>query len=84
MWEEKTWIALWYAIHSDFLSLWSWYGEEEWEKTKASKEYNKKTLRLMGFIENDEGEWVKKGVTTPQQSVLEDEKADEEAEEEEA
>lgn len=49
-------------------------GGEEREKTKTSKEYNKNTLRLMGFIENEEGEWVKKGVTTPQQSVLEDEK----------
>ncbi|KAB1223154.1 hypothetical protein CJ030_MR2G016455 [Morella rubra] len=30
------------------------------EKPKDSKEYNKKTLRLMGFVQNDDGEWVKK------------------------
>ncbi|KAB1227292.1 hypothetical protein CJ030_MR1G016850 [Morella rubra] len=35
------------------------------EKPKDSKEYNKKTLRLMGFVQNDDGEWVKKGVVTP-------------------
>ncbi|KAB1223568.1 hypothetical protein CJ030_MR2G009167 [Morella rubra] len=36
------------------------------EKPKESKEYNKKTLRLMGFMQNEDGEWVKKGVVTPQ------------------
>ncbi|KAB1228122.1 hypothetical protein CJ030_MR4G013724 [Morella rubra] len=35
------------------------------EKPKESKEYNKKTLRLMGFIQNEDGEWVRKGVVTP-------------------
>ncbi|KAB1206376.1 hypothetical protein CJ030_MR7G018893 [Morella rubra] len=35
-------------------------------KLKDSKEYNKKTLRLMDFMQNEDGEWVKKGVVTPQ------------------
>lgn len=35
------------------------------EKPKESKECNKKTLRLMGFVENEDGDWVKKGVMTP-------------------
>ncbi|KAB1228136.1 hypothetical protein CJ030_MR4G013738 [Morella rubra] len=28
------------------------------EKSKDSKKYNKKTLRLMGFVQNDDGEWI--------------------------
>ncbi|KAB1212748.1 hypothetical protein CJ030_MR5G023942 [Morella rubra] len=34
--------------------------------SKASKEYNQKTLRLMGFTQNDEGFWIKKADATPQ------------------
>ncbi|KAB1203353.1 hypothetical protein CJ030_MR8G016498 [Morella rubra] len=49
------------------------------EKPKESKEYNKKTLRLMGFMQNEDGEWVKKGVVTPQkkeQGVLNEEESE--------
>ena len=35
------------------------------EKPKDSQEYNKKTLRLMGFMQSEDGEWVKKSVVTP-------------------
>ncbi|KAB1209857.1 hypothetical protein CJ030_MR6G013686 [Morella rubra] len=47
-------------IGKKFFDLYGWM-----EKPKDSKEYNKKTLRLMGFVQNDDGEWVKKGVVTP-------------------
>ncbi|KAB1212379.1 hypothetical protein CJ030_MR5G020714 [Morella rubra] len=53
------------------------------EKFKDSKEYNKKTLRLMGFIQNEDGEWVKKGVVTPQKGSEQDSDSDEESEDEE-
>ncbi|KAB1212411.1 hypothetical protein CJ030_MR5G023953 [Morella rubra] len=33
---------------------------DDHKKPKASKEYNQKTLRLMRFIQNEDGEWVKK------------------------
>ncbi|KAB1203470.1 hypothetical protein CJ030_MR8G006648 [Morella rubra] len=35
------------------------------EPPKASKEYNQKTLKLMGFIQNEEGFWIKKTDVTP-------------------
>lgn len=57
-------------------------GGKDQEKPKASKEYNKKTLRLMGFIENEDREWIKKRVATPQQSVTEDEDIEEKEDEE--
>ncbi|KAB1220557.1 hypothetical protein CJ030_MR3G015810 [Morella rubra] len=41
-------------------------GGEVRETPKASKEYNQKTLRLMGFTQNDEGFWIKKADATPQ------------------
>ncbi|KAB1213238.1 hypothetical protein CJ030_MR5G022427 [Morella rubra] len=44
-------------------------------KPKESKEYNKKTLRLMGFVETDNGECVRKVVVTPKKV---DSKAEEE------
>ncbi|KAB1223120.1 hypothetical protein CJ030_MR2G024866 [Morella rubra] len=57
-------------------------GGEEKENPKESKEYNKKTPMLMGFIENENGEWVKKGVVTPQKGGPESNEDDEvEAEE---
>lgn len=49
-------------------------GGEEKERPKVSKEYNKKTLRLMG-------EWVKKGVVNPQKGAPESEEEDEEDDE---
>lgn len=44
-------------------------GGEERKRAKDSEEYNKKTLRFMGFIENEDGEWVKKGIVIPQKGV---------------
>ncbi|KAB1215942.1 hypothetical protein CJ030_MR4G006346 [Morella rubra] len=48
------------------------------EKPKETKEYNKKTLRLMGFVETDDGEWVRKGVVTPKKVDSKTEEEDEE------
>ncbi|KAB1203981.1 hypothetical protein CJ030_MR8G002124 [Morella rubra] len=53
------------------------------EKPKESKEYNKKTLRLMGFMQNEDGEWVRKGVVTPQKGREGGSDSEEESEDEE-
>ncbi|KAB1219709.1 hypothetical protein CJ030_MR3G019162 [Morella rubra] len=53
------------------------------EKPKDSKEYNKKTLRLMEFVQNEDGKWVKKGVVTPKKGTEEGLDFEEEDEDEE-
>ncbi|KAB1213231.1 hypothetical protein CJ030_MR5G022420 [Morella rubra] len=53
------------------------------EKSKESKEYNKKTLRLMGFMQNEDEEWVRKGVVTPQKGREGGSDSEEESEDEE-
>ncbi|KAB1213071.1 hypothetical protein CJ030_MR5G019242 [Morella rubra] len=53
------------------------------EKPKESKENNKKTPRLMGFIQNDDREWVKKGVVTPQKGSAWDSDFEKESDDEE-
>ncbi|KAB1204166.1 hypothetical protein CJ030_MR8G025874 [Morella rubra] len=53
---------------------------KEREKPKASNEYNQRTLRLIGFVQTEDGELVKKEVTTSQE-ILEEEEVEEEAEE---
>ncbi|KAB1223365.1 hypothetical protein CJ030_MR2G016104 [Morella rubra] len=70
-----------YQGWSNFVEL-NELGGEERDELKVSKEYNKKTIQLMGFIENAEGEWVKKGVVT-QKGVLES-REDDEVEEDES
>ncbi|KAB1219848.1 hypothetical protein CJ030_MR3G009490 [Morella rubra] len=45
--------------------------------------YNKKTLRLMGFMQYEDGEWVKKGVLTPQRGSESGSGYEEESEDEE-
>ncbi|KAB1202678.1 hypothetical protein CJ030_MR8G012630 [Morella rubra] len=43
---------------------------------------NQKTLRLIGFIQNEDDEWVKKAVATPSQEIQEEAAEEEEAEKE--
>ncbi|KAB1205806.1 hypothetical protein CJ030_MR7G028009 [Morella rubra] len=52
------------------------------EKNQKSKEYNKKTLRLMGFMQNEDGEWVRKGVVTPYKEGAGGSESEEESEDE--
>jgi outer membrane murein-binding lipoprotein Lpp len=52
------------------------------EKPKIFQEYNEKTLKLMGYMKNDEGLWIKKGagashMVEERGSESEDESADE-------
>ncbi|KAB1226865.1 hypothetical protein CJ030_MR1G002648 [Morella rubra] len=54
---------------------------EEREKPKVSREYNQKTLRLMGFVQNEDDEWVKKAVATPSQEIQEEEAEEKDPEE---
>ncbi|KAB1213181.1 hypothetical protein CJ030_MR5G021759 [Morella rubra] len=74
--------SLWNVFHSHVSCLEVDLTGEVREKPKESKEYNKKTLRLMGFMQNEDGEWVRKGVVTPQKggrgSESEEESEDEE------
>ncbi|KAB1202895.1 hypothetical protein CJ030_MR8G022414 [Morella rubra] len=65
-----------------FFDAYGWSGEVR-EKSKESKEYNKKTLRLMGFMQNEDEEWVRKGVVTPQKGREGGSDSEEESEDEE-
>ncbi|KAB1205878.1 hypothetical protein CJ030_MR7G027937 [Morella rubra] len=56
---------------------------EEREKPKVSREYNQKTLRLMGFVQNEDDEWVKKAVATPSQEIQKEDAEEDEDEAEE-
>ncbi|KAB1228127.1 hypothetical protein CJ030_MR4G013729 [Morella rubra] len=47
-------------------------GGEVRETPKASKEYNQKTLRLMGFTQNDEGFWIRKLMQPLKREVIGD------------
>ncbi|KAB1213185.1 hypothetical protein CJ030_MR4G013690 [Morella rubra] len=49
---------------------------------KVSREYNQKTLRLVGFVQIEDDQWVKKAVAIPSQEIQGKEAEDEDANEE--
>ena len=63
--KKKQWFPYGMFFTHMFLAVEVDITEEVKEKSKDSKEYNKKTLWLMGFIQNEDREWIKKGVVTP-------------------